>query len=134
MKHLTASKARRWAGVSLVLAAAGIVVQITGGAKYPAVPPGLLILVAAAALVLLAPWRWALVLAAAATAFISVGGVLAPSFRQQLGAPGETVTFVGSVTQAVGLVLALVFCAVAIREAFGAASRTPAGRQVSNRA
>ena len=70
-----------------------------------------------AALVLFAPWRWALAVASLATGFISVGGVLAPSFRHQLGDPNQTLTFAGSVTQVIGLVVALVFCAAAIRDA-----------------
>lgn len=41
---------RRLAVVSLITATAGIVVQILDGAKYPAVPPGALLLAAAAGL------------------------------------------------------------------------------------
>jgi hypothetical protein len=39
----------------LVVAAAGIVIQIASGADYPTVPPGLIILLAAAVLVALGP-------------------------------------------------------------------------------
>ena len=41
----------------LVVAAAGIVIQIASGAEYPTIPPGLIILLAAAGLVALAT-RW----------------------------------------------------------------------------
>jgi hypothetical protein len=128
MRYLTSSKARGWAGAGLLLAAAGILVQIAGGADYPAVPPGLVILVVAAALVLLVPGRWALGLAALAAVFISVGGVVAPNLRRQLGDLGQTLTFIGSVTQVIGLVTALVFCALAIREAFSRRVAADTGR------
>jgi hypothetical protein len=121
---VTSSTVRRIAGTGLLIAAVGIPIQIAGGADYPTIPPGLLILLAAAALVLFAPWRWALGLAALATLFISVGGTIAPNFRHQLGNPGEVVTFAGSVVQVIGLVIALVFSAAALREAF-----RPAGRK-----
>ncbi|MFF5175764.1 hypothetical protein ACFY3U_24485 [Micromonospora sp. NPDC000089] len=110
----THSPARRAAGGALLVAALGIVVQIVGGADYPTVPPGLLILTAAALAFLLAPWRWAVVLAAAATLFISVGGVLAPNFREQLGDPGDALVFAGSLVQAAALAVALLFAVVAL--------------------
>jgi hypothetical protein len=109
---------RRVAGTGLVLAATGIVIQIIGGADYPTVPPGLLILLTAAALVLFGPWRLALGLAMVATLFISVGGVLAPSFRQQLSDPSQLLTFSGSIVQVVGLAVGLLWGAAATREAF----------------
>jgi len=118
---MTRDKSRRLAGFGLVLAAASIPVQIAGGVDYPVVPPGLLILVVAAAAVL-SRWRWALVLATVATLFLSVGAIVAPNFRQQLGDPGATVAFVGSLTQAVGLLLGLAGCVVAL-----ARLRTPKG-------
>lgn len=43
---------------ALGVAAVGIVVQIASGAPYPSVPPGLIIVLVAAALVWFAPWRW----------------------------------------------------------------------------
>ena len=115
--RLTSSTARRAAGSGLILAAVGIPIQIAGGVDYPTVPPGLLILTAAALLMLFAPWRWAVVVAALATLFISVGAVVTPNFRHQLGDPGAVVTFVGSAVQVIGLVLALAGGAGALREA-----------------
>lgn len=43
---------------ALVVAAAGIVVQILSGAEYPAVPPGLFVLAVPAVLVWFVRWRW----------------------------------------------------------------------------
>ena len=44
---------------ALLVAAFGFTVQIFSGAEVPTVPPGLVILLAAAGLVALSPWRWA---------------------------------------------------------------------------
>jgi hypothetical protein len=71
------------------------------------------ILIVAAAAVL-SPWRWGLVVATVATLFLSFGGIMAPGFRHQLGDPGATVTFIGSLTQAAGLLLGLVGCIMAL--------------------
>jgi hypothetical protein len=118
------------AGAGLILAALSIPIQIAGGVNYPVVPPGLLILAAAAALILFVPRWWALGLATLATAFLSFGGVLAPNFRRQLGDPGAVVTFVGSVLQVIGLVVALIFCVAAVVEAVRhRRTRVPVGRQ-----
>jgi hypothetical protein len=115
--RVTSSRTRRLAGAGLVIAALSIPVQIAGGADYPTVPPGLVILLAAAALVLFVPRWWGLIPATVVTAFISFGGVVAPNFRHQLADPGASVTFAGSLLQVVGLVVALVSCAAAIVEA-----------------
>ena len=70
---------RTIAATALTLAALGICVQILGGADYPTVPPGLLIVLAAVAICVW--WRrwWALLIAAAVSAFLLVGGALAPA-------------------------------------------------------
>ncbi|MFA1546724.1 hypothetical protein [Actinomadura chokoriensis] len=128
-QYVTSSTVRRVAGAGLVVAAAGIPIQIAGGADYPAVPPGLIILLAAAALVL-TRWRWALIVATIVPVFLGIGGAAASDFRHQLTDPGETLAFTGSVLQVIGLLIALVFCAAAIREAFGGrAGRADADRR-----
>jgi hypothetical protein len=56
-KEIAGGRGHQAATVSL--AAAGIVIQIASGAEYPTIPPGLIILLAAAGLVALATrWRW----------------------------------------------------------------------------
>lgn len=81
-------------------------------------------------MVLFAPWRRMLIPAAVVTVFISVGGVPASSFRHRLGDPGHTLTFLESITQVIGLVVALVFCFSALREAFGGrGARERSGRR-----
>ncbi len=123
--HVTSSTRRRITATGLAVAALAIPVQIIGGADYPVVPPGLVILTAAAVVFLLAPWRWLLALAMLATLFISVGGVLAPNFRDQLGDPGAATIFAGSVLQVAGLVVAVVFGLASMVELVRGRRRTP---------
>jgi hypothetical protein len=59
--------------LALLVAAGGIVVQILGGADYPVVPPGIILLVVASGIVWFAPWRWAPVAAVLAGVFLIVG-------------------------------------------------------------
>lgn len=122
---ITTSIPRRAAAGCLAAAAVAIELQILGGADYPTVPPGLIILAVAAVLVLLPTPRWTLALATVATAFISIGGVVAPNLRDQLAEPGDALAFAGSALQVVALLGALLCCALGLREAFGRASAEP---------
>jgi hypothetical protein len=93
----------------LVAAAAGIVIQIASGADYPTVPPGLIILLAAAGLVALgARWRWTTIVGVVVPAFLLVGAVVASQARDQLGDPGQVGVFVGTVVQLLAMAVALV--------------------------
>jgi hypothetical protein len=67
---LRASKA---VPLGLVIAAAGIVIQIASGVDYPTIPPGLLILIIPAALVFWGRWPWTLIVAVLAALFIVIG-------------------------------------------------------------
>lgn len=102
----------------LILAGAGIVVQILGGADYPPIPPGLVILLVAAALMWFVSKTWAVAVATIATTFITVGGVIAPNLREQLSDLDATLTFIGSLVQVVGLLGALAFSAMSLRARF----------------
>lgn len=51
---------------ALLVAAAGIVIQIVSGIDFPAIPPGLIILLVAAGLVFFVAWRWAPIIGAVA--------------------------------------------------------------------
>jgi hypothetical protein len=112
---MTSVRSRWLAGSGLLLAAIGIPVQIAGGANYPTVPRGLIILLVAAGIVWLAPWRWAGFVALAATLFLCVGALISPNLRDQLSDPSRTVLFIGSLIQTAGLVVALVGWPPAIR-------------------
>jgi hypothetical protein len=74
------------AAVAFVAAAAGIVIQILAGADYPTVPPGLIILVAGAAVCVW--WRrwWALLIPAVLCLFLLFGAVAAPGVRDNIAA------------------------------------------------
>jgi hypothetical protein len=109
---------------SLVVAAAGIVIQIASGAEYPTIPPGLIILLAAAGLVALATrWRWTTIVGVIVSLFLLVGGVLAPQAREQLGDPGQVGVFIGTVIQLLALVVALVAGVAATRQLYRAQTR-----------
>jgi hypothetical protein len=95
----------------LVVAAAGIMIQYVSGVDYPTVPPGPIILLAAAAVVAFGPWRWSPVVGLVAAVFLSIGGLTATiagnGFSETLGDPGEAGGFAGAVIQIVGLAIAL---------------------------
>lgn len=60
------------AGVGLLVAGVGIVVQIIGGFDYPLIPPGLIMVLVGAAAAFV-PWRWAPLVSFVLGAFILVG-------------------------------------------------------------
>jgi hypothetical protein len=105
----TVSAAGKLNVAGLVAAAAGIVIQIASGADYPTVPPGLIILLAAAGLVALgARWRWTTIVGVVVPTFLLVGGAIAQQARDQLGDPGQVGVFVGTVVQLLAMAVALV--------------------------
>jgi hypothetical protein len=111
--------------VGLVVAAAGIVIQYASGVDYPTIPPGPIILLAAAAVVAFGPWRWSPVVGLVAALFLSIGGAIATiagnGFSETLGAPGEVGGFAGAVVQIVGLAIALPAGIVAAKRSSGRA-------------
>jgi len=73
------SVASKLTAVSLVAGTAGIVIQIlTGVEEYPMIPPGAVILLAAALLVSLLRWQWAPVVGVALAILILVGAFVTP--------------------------------------------------------
>jgi hypothetical protein len=97
--------------VGLVVAAAGIMIQYVSGVDYPTVPPGPIILLAAAAVVIFGPWRWSVRVGLGAALFLSIGGAIATiagnGYSETLGDPGEAGGFAGAVIQILGLAIAL---------------------------
>jgi hypothetical protein len=63
--------------IALLVAVVGIVIQILSGADYPVVPPGIIMLLVAAAICWFVPWRWAPTLAVVAGVFQLVGTFVA---------------------------------------------------------
>jgi hypothetical protein len=93
---------------ALVVAAAGIVVQIIAGVNYPAVPPGLIILLVAAALVLFVPWRWVSLIAVFASGFLLIGGFANADSRSHLTHAGHPGAFVGTWIEIAAMAVAVV--------------------------
>jgi hypothetical protein len=95
----------------LVLAAGGMVLQIAAGSDlFPTIPPGPIILLAAAVFLTSGPRAWAPYLATVVPAFVIVGGIIASAvngaFIDQLTDIGEPGIFIGSWVQVAGLLLA----------------------------
>jgi hypothetical protein len=67
------SRAAATTVAALVVATAGVVVQIVAGVDFPTVPPVLFILLIPAALVYFGRWRWAAIPAVLAGLFLTVG-------------------------------------------------------------
>ena len=102
------SRPARAEAAALAVAAVGIIIQIIGGVNYPAVPPGLIILLAAAALVAFLPWRWAPVFGVLAGAFMVIGAIAAANARYDLTHPGHPGAFIGTWIQLIAVVVAVV--------------------------
>lgn len=111
------SRPARTEAAALAVAGAGIIIQIIGGVNYPAVPPGLIILLAAAALVAFLPWRWAPVIGVLAGAFMVIGAMAAANARYDLTHPGHPGAFTGTWIQLIAVVVAVVagIAALAVR-------------------
>ena len=111
--------------VGLLVAAAGIMVQYVAGVDYPTVPPGPIILLAAAAVVAFGPWAWAPRVGLVAALFLTIGGAIATiagnGFNETLGDPSDVGAFAGAVVQITGLAIALPAGIAAVRR-----SRRPA--------
>lgn len=118
MRTNALSTAGRVAVASLAFAATAIAFQrLTGvGVQFPAVPPGLVLLLGAIAAHLLIPRWWAAAVGAAISLLLTVGGVLAPEAREAIGEPGEVDVFVGTLAVFVGAAVATVAGAITVVE------------------
>ncbi|MDH6222184.1 hypothetical protein [Streptomyces pseudovenezuelae] len=87
---------------ALLLLAVSIVVQIAAGADYPTVPPGLVIPLVAAGLLLWRTNRWTTGLALAIGVFIGTGAFLTPDTGDHLSS-GDTLLIVSTVAELVAL-------------------------------
>ncbi|MET1072438.1 MAG: hypothetical protein ABWY11_07320 [Umezawaea sp.] len=110
-------------GVSLLVAATGIVIQVLAGVPgYPAVPPGPIVLGAAGVAVLAVRRRRVAVVGVVAPLFILVGGLVEGSGFDRLADPGAVGPFTGTALQAAGVVVGLGAGIVAL-----VGGRSPAG-------
>jgi hypothetical protein len=126
----TLSAAGKLNVAGMVIAAAGIIIQIASGSDlYPTIPPGPIVLLAGAALVALGPWRWTPIVGVFVPLFLFVGAVVAAvnsgEFVDQLANPGQVGIgiFAGDVIQMLGVITALVAGIAALRQS----SRTRTG-------
>jgi len=114
----SADRARSLLVVGLVVAALGTLGEyLTGVPGFPLVPPGPIILVAAAAAVALLPWRWAPAIGLVAALFILVGAVVSGVPLTLLATPAVVGQFLSALVQIVGLLLAVVAGVAALTRA-----------------
>jgi hypothetical protein len=104
---------------ALLLAAGGIATLfVTNSVDSPPIWVGPIVFVTAATLILLRPRRWTLGLGIGFSLFVLVGAMIAPGLVDRLSDPTNADAFVGTATQMLGLLIALVAGVTAlVREA-----------------
>lgn len=100
---------------ALLVAAAGFVIQIVSGVVVPTVPPGLVILLVAAALVAFAPWRWIPIVGVVVGLFLLVG-FFASGAVVSLLEPSQLGVFLGAWIQFLAVTVAVVTGIVAVSQ------------------
>ena len=100
---------------ALLVAAAGFVIQIVSGVVVPTVPPGLVILLVAAALIAFAPWRWMPVVGVVVGLFLLVG-FFASGAVVSLLEPSQLGVFLGAWIQVLAVTVAVVTGIVAVSQ------------------
>lgn len=89
------------------------------GVKFPvAVPPGLVILLAGALFVGLAPWRWAPAVGVFLGLFVTVGFLISPTGIDNLVGRNGAGVAVGQAIQLAGVLTALVAGTIATRNGY----------------
>ena len=108
----------------LVLGACGIAVLWASGVEFPvAVPPGIVILLAGAAFVSFSRWRWWPAVGVFLGAFVAVGWAISPTGWDNLSGRNGTSIAVGQAVQLIGVLIAVVAGAVALRRRRRVAAR-----------
>ncbi|MFG2465523.1 hypothetical protein ACGFXB_08720 [Streptomyces canus] len=97
---------------ALLLLAASIAGQIAAGADYPTVPPGLVIPLVAAALLIWRTNRWTTGLALGVGLFIGTGAILTPNTGDHLSS-GDTALIASTAAELVALVTLVIAGAAA---------------------
>jgi hypothetical protein len=100
------SSASKLTVAALLVAALGFAIQIFSGIEVPTVPPGLVILVVAATVVALLPWRWVPVVGAFAGLFLFVGFFASGALGNLLD-PSRFGVLVGAWIQFLALIVAV---------------------------
>jgi hypothetical protein len=107
------SRAAKVVVFGLLGATLGVLIQILSGVDFPTIPPVLFILLIPALLIVVAPWRWAPVLAVLAGLFLTVGLFLS-SESDRLFDWGEAGGATGLWVQTVSVAIAGVAGAIAV--------------------
>ncbi len=111
-KRNSLSPAGKLTVAALLVAAAGFVIQIVSGVDVPTVPPGLVIMLVAAALVAFGPWRWTPVVGVVVGLFLLVGFFASGSVGSLL-APDQSGVFVGAWVQFLAVIVTVIAGVVA---------------------
>ena len=117
------SSASKLTVAALLVAALGFAIQIFSGIDVPTVPPGLVILVVAATVVALLPWRWVPVVGAFAGLFLFVGFFASGAVGNLLD-PSRFGVLVGAWIQFLALIVAVAGGLVATIENYRKRTRT----------
>ena len=134
----TLSGGRTVTVVGLVAGAAGIAFLWASGVEFPvAIPPGLVILLAGALFVGVAPWRWATGVGAFMGLFVTCGFLISGGIPNLVGADGSTFfgtpnpvgrdtlgTIIGTWLQTIGALTALIAGVIATRNNYRKPART----------
>jgi hypothetical protein len=115
------SAQRSWSGpraatvAGLAVGASGIAILWASGVEFPIYPPpGIIILLAGAIFVALAPWQWAPAMGAFLGLFVTVGFVASGGLPNLFGRDGTSVA-IGTWIQLIGVLTALVAGVIATR-------------------
>ena len=117
------SSAGKLTVAALLVAALGFTIQIFSGIDVPMVPPGLVILVVAATVVALLPWRWVPVVGAFAGLFLFVGFFASGAVGNLLD-PSRFGVLVGAWIQFLALIVAVAGGLVATIQNYRKRTRT----------
>src|SRR5262245_38527135 len=102
--------------VGLVVGALGIAILWASGVAFPIYPPpGIIILLAGALFVGLAPWRWAPGVGAFLGLFVFVGFLISPTGLSNLFGQAGTSVAIGQGVQVIGVLTALIAGVIATR-------------------
>ena len=120
------SMAGKFTVAALVVATAGVVIQIVSGKEYPTIPPVLFIQLVPAALIAFGRWRWAPVTAILAGLFLIVGLFASGASRRlfDLSLEGGAGGSIGLWVQMLAVLMATIAAIVALVQ--GYSTRTPA--------
>jgi len=102
--------------VGLVVGALGIAVLWAAGVDFPvAIPPGIVILLAGALVVGLAPWRWAPAVGVLLSLFILVGFLISPDGIPYIRGEHGATRQIGQAIEVIGVLTALIAGVIATR-------------------